>query len=178
MQYLNAFLFIKFMLHISAILHLIICALSTLLTCNSIYISWNIIIEIVTVRHTRIYTHERLIIIFLWTFYTTQILHSVTWTTPHCQLSLSGVSKAIVILLREREWERNTQWERNIYIGDNILVSEGLNWTCNFSTFRETAGKEELDISSLFKVNILISSHTCYCMGDRQRSLSTFMYTA
>lgn len=64
MQYLNAFLFIKFMLHISAILHLIICALSTLLTCNSIYISWNIIIEIVTVRHTRIYTHERLIIIF------------------------------------------------------------------------------------------------------------------
>lgn len=159
MQYLNAYLFIKFMLNISAILHLIICALSTLLTCNSIYISWNIIIEIVTVRHTRIYTHERLIIIFLWTFYTTQILHSVTWTTPHCQLSLSGVSKAIVILLREREWER----KRNIYIyiGGYILVSEGLNWTCNFSTFRETDGNEELDISSLFKVNILISSHTC-----------------
>lgn len=125
-------------------------------------------------RHGHIYTHERLIIIFLWTFYTTQFLHSMTWTSPHRQLSLSGVSKAIVILLREREWEKKTPQQKKIY----ILVSEGLNWKCNFSTFRETGGKEELDISSLFKVNILISSHTCYYMCDRQRSLSTLMYTA
>lgn len=146
------------MLHISAILHL-----------EHDHKNRNI------PRHAHIYTHERLIIIFLWTFYTTQFLHSMTWTSPHCQLSLSGVSKAIVILLREREWEKkkNPQ-QKKIY----ILVSEGLNWKCNFSTFRETGGKEELDISSLFKVNILISSHTCYYMCDRQRSLSTLMYTA
>lgn len=79
---------------------------------------WNMIIKIVIYRDTHIYTHERLIIIFLWTFYTTQFLHSMTWTSPHCQLSLSGVSKAIVILLREREWEKkNPTTEKNIYLG-------------------------------------------------------------
>lgn len=83
---------------------------------------WNMIIKIVIYRDTRIYiyiyTHERLIIIFLWTFYTTQFLHSMTWTSPHCQLSLSGVSKAIVILLRESEWEKkNPTTEKIIYLG-------------------------------------------------------------
>lgn len=79
---------------------------------------WNMIIKIVIYRDTHIYTHERLIIIFLWTFYTTQFLHSMTWTWPHCQLSLSGVSKAIVILLREREWEKKKPTtEKNIYLG-------------------------------------------------------------
>lgn len=128
--------------------------------------------------HAHIHAWAPYYYIFMDVLYNTNSTFSDMDNATLSTLSKWRVKSHCDLTERKRVRKKHSLRKKYIYIGDNILVSEGLNWTCNFSTFRETAGKEELDISSLFKVNILISSHTCYCMGDRQRSLSTFMYTA
>lgn len=137
---------------------------------------WNMIIKIVIYRDTRIYIHAWAPYYYIFM----DVLYNTVSTFNDMDIAtLSALSKWRVkshcdLTERKRVRKKKNPQQKKIY----ILVSEGLNWKCNFSTFRETGGKEELDISSLFKVNILISSHTCYYMCDRQRSLSTLMYTA